>query len=114
MYVASTRESANVHPVSTHGGDEPVWAATGRELFYRDGHKFIAAQVETQSGFVLMRRDTLMTDIYRVGANYAAYDVIPDGRSFIMVRPISAGAPPMIVLNWFEELKERMATARTK
>jgi hypothetical protein len=99
--------------VSTHGGDEPVWAATGRERFYRDGHKFIAAPLETQSGFVPVRRDTMMTDICRVGANYAEYDVMPDGRSFIMVRPISAGAPPMIVLNWFELSKARMAAAST-
>ena len=114
VYVASTRDSASLHQVSTHGGDEPVWAPNGRELFYRDGHKFIAAQVETKAGFVLVRRDTLMTDVYQVGNNYAAYDVMPDGQSFIMVRPIGAGAPPMIVLNWFAELKERMAQGGKK
>jgi Tol biopolymer transport system component len=114
VYVCSTSDATNLHQVSTHGGDEAVWAPNGRELFYRDGHKFIAAQVETKSGFVLVRRDTVMTDIYQVGNNYAAYDVMPDGRSFIMIRPIGAGAAPMIVLNWFDELRERMAQASKK
>jgi hypothetical protein len=80
-------------------------------LFYRDGRKLIAAQVETRAGFVIVRRDTLFADIYQLGNNHAAYDVMPDGQSFIMVRSIGAGALPMIVLNWFDELRERMAQA---
>ncbi len=109
VYVCSTTDPANLHQISTHGGDEAVWSPNGRELFYRDGHKVIAAQVETRSGFMLTRRDTAMTDLFQVGANYAAYDMMPDGQSFIMIRPIGAGAPPVIVLNWFDELRARMA-----
>jgi Tol biopolymer transport system component len=109
VYVTSTSDSSNPRQVSTHGGDEPVWSANSRELFYRDGRKLVAAQVETRAGFVIVRRDTLFADIFQVGNNRAAYDVMPDSRSFIMVRPIGAGAPPMIVFNWFAELKERMA-----
>ncbi len=111
VYVCSTSDPSNLRQISTHGGDEAVWSRNGRELFYRDGRKLIAAQVTTTSGFVIARRDTVMTDLYQVGANYAAYDVMPDGQSFIMIRPIGAGAPPVIVLNWFAELKERMAQA---
>jgi Tol biopolymer transport system component/tRNA A-37 threonylcarbamoyl transferase component Bud32 len=109
VYVCSTSDASNIRQISTHGGDEAVWAPSGRELFYRDGRHLISAQVETKSGFVLSRRDTVMTDIYQVGNNFAAYDVMPDGQSFVMIRPIDAGAPPMIVLGWFTELKERMA-----
>ena len=112
VYVCSISDIANLHQVSTHGGDEAVWAPSGRELFYRDGHSIIAAQVETGSGFVIVRRDTVMTDIYQSGANYAAYDPMPDGESFITIRAIGAGAPPMLVLNWFDELRERMSQGR--
>jgi hypothetical protein len=31
-----------------------------------------------------------------------------------MVRPIGAGAQPMVVLNWFDELRERMAQSGKK
>ena len=81
------------------------------ELFYRDGRKLIAAQLETHAGFVIVRRDTVFADIYQLGNNRAACDVMPDGQSFIMVRPTGAGSLPMIVLNWFDELRERMAQA---
>ena len=111
VYVTSTADSTNLRQVSTHGGDEPVWSANGRELFYRDGRKFIAAQIESRAGFLIVRRDTLFSDIYQLGNNNPAYDVMPDGQSFLVVRPIGAGSPPMIVLNWFDELRERMAQA---
>ena len=111
VYVTSTADSSNLRQVSTHGGDEPVWSANGRKLFYRDGRKLIAAQLETHAGFVIVRRDTVFADIYQLGNNRAAYDVMPDGQSFIMVRPTGAGSLPMIVLNWFDELRERMAQA---
>jgi len=43
------------------------------------------------------------------GANY---DVSPDGQRFLMVKPTTAqeAAPTQInvVLNWFEELKQRV------
>lgn len=63
------------------------------------------------AGFVIVRRDTMFADISQLGINGAAYDVMPDGQSFIMVRPIGAGSPPMFVLNGFDELSERMAQA---
>jgi len=114
VYVSATTDSSNFRQVSTHGGDEPVWSANGRELFYRDGRKLIAAQVETKTGFAIVRRDTLFTDIYQLGSSHAAYDASLDGQSFIMVRPIGAGTRPMIVLNWFDELRERMAQVSKK
>jgi len=38
------------------------------------------------------------------------YDVSPDARRFVMMRPISGGdeAELVLVQNWFEELKARM------
>jgi Tol biopolymer transport system component len=34
--------------ISTAGGDEPLWAPDGRELFYRDGDKLMVVSVETE------------------------------------------------------------------
>ena len=38
----------------------------------------------------------------------ANYDVSPDGQRFVMVKDDSASGRLSIVLNWFEELKERV------
>jgi hypothetical protein len=48
--------------------------------------------------------------------NYRDYDVMPNGKEFIMVYPMGTQSPtaaPLrprinIVLNWFEELKSRV------
>ena len=44
------------------------------------------------------------------------YDISPDGQRFLMVKPSDpAGAAPTqinVVLNWFEELKQKVPTGK--
>jgi len=99
--------------ISTEGGTEPVWNPNGRELFYRNGDKMMTVEVTTQPGFsggkpkVLFEGDYLPTP-----ATFPNYDVSPDGRRFLMLKPKEpeAVAPTQIyvVLNWFDELKRRV------
>jgi Tol biopolymer transport system component len=92
--------------ISREGGVRPRWSAGG-ELFYRHDSNVVAVQIDLPSG----RPGTpivLFEGPYLPGGNY---DVSPDGRRFVMVAPRSgAGArrEVMVVLNWFEELKEKM------
>ena len=37
--------------ISTEGGDQPVWAHNGRELFYREENKMMAVEVTTRPAF---------------------------------------------------------------
>jgi hypothetical protein len=40
-----------------------------------------------------------------------SYDVSPDGQRFLVLKPVVAGEPItelQVVVNWFEELKEKM------
>ena len=94
--------------VSTDGGTEPLWARDGRALYYRNGEKMMTASFDTASGSpgtpsVLFERR------YVSDANVRGYDLAVDGR-FIMVRTPDESLPRQInvVLNWFEELKEKM------
>ena len=77
--------------VSQGGGVEPIWSRDGRELFYRgsvpDGPRLIAARVEFRPDFRVLTRTPLFDDAdYEQATPHANYDVMPDGRSFIMVR----------------------------
>ena len=98
--------------ISVNGGLEPLWARSGRELFYStatDVSELIAAQVETAPAFRVVKRTTLFSrEGYNgsfIGASY--YDVTPDGRRFIMSRgPTQTGSERLVlVLNWFAELR---------
>jgi eukaryotic-like serine/threonine-protein kinase len=103
--------------VSTSGGDWPIWSRDGRELFYRSGDAFMAVSVKTKPTIRLETPKTMFRGTYAGGSNafIGNWDVSPDGKRFIMIRPAglipSAGGGPRkinIVLNWFEELKQRV------
>ena len=101
-------------PVSTNGGEEPVWSRDGAELFYLRpmSGELVAARVTTEPGFAVAERNVLfsVTD-YQRGQEYCChptYDIHPDGERFIMIRRLSGGNGFVLVQNFFEELKERV------
>jgi Tol biopolymer transport system component len=99
--------------ISTDGGQEPVWNPKGGELFYRSGNKIMAVDIETESGFSAGNPRMLFEGRYLpTAASFPFYDVSPDGRHFLMLKPVEsqAAAPTHIniVLNWFDELKQKV------
>ena len=104
-------------PVSTSGGNTPLWSPNGRELFYCVGDEVMAVPVETEPTFkagkptVLFRR----THIRSTGldfTNTTYWDISPDGKRFLMLKDAVAGGSRKIniVMNWFEELKQKVPT----
>ena len=105
-------ESSRVR-VSTDGGVAPVWAKSGRELFFMDRERgLVAAQFDPASGQVLAK-DTLFTlpsgyVTQSVDGSNDFYDVSSDGERFLMVRQYGqeeVSTSLILVLNFFEELK---------
>jgi len=104
-------------PVSIGGGDEPVWSADGRELFYRGADDMMMAATISGTAVpqVVERRALFSTAMYRrAGTAPRVYHVAPDGR-FLMMRQPGTGEDASeanegirVVLNWFEELRERV------
>ena len=97
-------------PISTDGGIDPVWSTNGRELFYLNGQKVMAVEVETEPEFRAGTPRLLFEGPHLVGAR--SYDVSPDGQRFVMIHPEESSAPNQInvVQNWFEELKRLVPT----
>jgi eukaryotic-like serine/threonine-protein kinase len=103
--------------VSAGGGVQPVWARSGRELFYRNGPALMAVPIQTSPVFSAGKPTMLFQGLYLAGPGGPTYDVSPDGRRFLMVKqgsnsPIGAGMPFrfVIVENWIEELKRLVPT----
>jgi len=95
--------------VSLDGGTEPVWSPTGREIFYRNGDRVMAATVRTLGGFQVGARVQLFEGAYESGSRQITnYDVTRDGRTFVMLQPVQGTAQSVFVtLNWFEQLGRR-------
>jgi Tol biopolymer transport system component len=94
--------------VSTGGGQEPVWGADGRELFYRsEDHRIVVVRYEADDGFRVVERESLFTaEGYPVGPGQAQFAVSPDGQSLYMFRavPPSSVGRIMLVQNFFGEI----------
>jgi eukaryotic-like serine/threonine-protein kinase len=110
--------SGGLWQVSTAGGSKPLWAPSGRELFYfgADG-TLLRVQVEargaTWSAGAPMK---LLERRYYTGGIGRTYDVSADGKRFLMIKApgtdASAAPPALIVVqHWDEELK-RLAPTR--
>jgi hypothetical protein len=103
--------------ISTEGGTEPVWNRNGREFFYRSGDKMMAVDIATQPSFAAGKPRMLFEGKYTpTAATFPYYDVSPDGQRFLMLKPVEsqASAPTQmnVVLNWFEELKQKVPTGK--
>jgi serine/threonine-protein kinase len=97
--------------ISTDGGSEPLWARTGRELFYRNGDKMMAATLEMRPAFSVSKSRLVFEAPYaHINGDIPNYDVAPDGQRLLMVQENRQKATVTqlnVVLNWFEDLKQR-------
>jgi len=110
--------------VSTEGGIQPAWVRNGRELFYTTDVpgtgrkiKMMVADVKIAPTFTAAKPRMLFEGPYWSNIPLRGYDVAPDGRRFLMVDskeqpPAPALAEMVLVLNWFEELKQKVPTGK--
>ena len=103
--------------ISNGGGEYPVWARKGRELFYYSGSRLMSVTITTRPAFAASSPQFLLEG--RPGTLAASvtslYDVGPDEQKFIMARgtgPESGSMQMHVVINWAEELKRQVPAAK--
>jgi serine/threonine-protein kinase len=107
VYVRPFRGSGGRWQVSLAGGTEPLWAANGRELFYRNGNKMMVAAIAPHPTFTVGARRQLFEGNYLNDPVYRTYDVTRDGRGFVLVRSPKPTAEFIVVLNWFDQRRDQ-------
>jgi serine/threonine-protein kinase len=106
---------------NVNAGTKPVWARSGRELFYLDAEDKLTVVPVQPSGstFTAGNPSKILDTAYFAGVTQARpYDVSPDGQRFLTIKNINpASADPnatptgiVVVQHWFEELKARVGT----
>ncbi len=107
------------HQVTRETAFAPVWAPDGRALFYRPAgatqSTLKVVDVNLEPAFSFTNERALPLEGFLVFPGYRDYDITPDGEQFVVILPADSaetGNPSRprihIVLNWFEELKERV------
>jgi serine/threonine-protein kinase len=121
VYVQSYPGPGPKIQVSSDGGTDPVWRQQGGELFYRSGDKMMVVPVSTQPTFMAGKPRLLWEGHYSHGMSSSCgppgptssnYDVTTDGQRFFMIKDPdqdAASTQIIVVLNWAEELKRKLA-----
>lgn len=105
VYVQAYPDPGARIQISAAGGTWPMWARGGNELYFRDGRKFLAAEVKLQPSFSAGKPRLLFEADYI----HEGYDAGPGGTILSIERSSASIEPAQIqlVLNWFEELSRR-------
>ncbi len=86
-----------------------MWAASGRELFFRAGPKMMAVQLALDGTSVRIGRPQTVFDGDSLETPGANYDVTSDEKQFVMVRTASANTRTLSVRLHWPTLLERLA-----
>jgi len=109
------KTDSNPYQITMEGGGQPVWSRDGKQIFYYWDSKFFAVDVRTEPTFSWGKPSPLpISGAVQTPNAPRNYDVGPDGK-FLIVLPASqgentqaAGLQVNVVLNWLEELKQRV------
>jgi len=99
--------------ISSQGGQEPVWAHSGKELFYRvAGTANVQMVMDITPGRTFVpgaRRQLFPLTRYTLSASHQQYAVAPDGR-FLMIRATESDRVDHLIAveNFFEVLNARV------
>ncbi len=96
----------------------PVWSPDGKELFFMSNAsngQLYAVSVRTQPSFAFGIPAPLpIKGFIQNSGGGQNYDITPDGKQFLVVMPYgntketTGGLQIQVVLNWFEELRQRV------
>jgi len=108
VYVRSLLPGGGRALVSVNGGGEPLWAPDGRRAYFRLSDQVWEASLAFAPTPQVTARRLVFRGPYATDAFHPNYDVAPDGRGFVMVKPVGENRRVVIVVNWRRELRRRM------
>jgi serine/threonine-protein kinase len=116
VYVRSfPNTEAGLWQITAAGGSRPAWARSGKELFYLGANgSMMVMPVQTTPVFSFGNPTKLFEGPWYAGVPGRTYDVAADGQRFLMIKeaintdPAAAQSMLYVVVNWTEELKQRL------
>ena len=115
VYVQPYPATGAKYQITTKGGAAPLWSPDGKQIFYWWSGKIFAIDVRTEPAFSFGQPSPLpFPQVAQTAPGLRNFDITPDGRQFLIIPfgnsaagPTPAPAQINVVLNWFEELKQR-------
>jgi len=114
LYVQAFPLAPGKYQIS-QGGHAAFWSSDGKQLTFDAGpHQYATVKVTTTGGFAFSSPTVFPSRLAGAASGPRRFDGLPDGRIVGVVNADSTqtGAPAaaqiQVVLNWFEELKQRV------
>ena len=97
--------------ISSGGGQSPRWSGDGREIFFvAPSQAIMVVAVATEPGFSAGAPTELIPPSLGIANQMARFDISRQDGRFLMHRvPRHERRGMTVVLNWFEDLKERVS-----
>jgi len=98
-----------IHAIDEVDGQMFIAMEFTRELFYRNGRKWMAVSYSTNPKFSFELPKVLFEGDY-LNVSGRSYDVSPDGQRFLLLKSsedLSRQTQLNVVTNWFEEVKRK-------
>ncbi len=110
VYVQAFPQGGDQRSVSSQGGEEPRWSRDGRTLYYVSGQSLMAVEAEPGPPMRVGEESELFgIETVRPARDGTRYGVDAEGRFLIVKYPAESQPREIrLVLNWFEELKQRV------
>jgi len=108
IYVQSFPSTGNKSQVSTAGGEEPEWRRDGKELFFVEGKRLMAVEVNTGPVFDRGVPKPLFEVLLETEPRRSRYQVAANGQKFLVNVPLEStqSATIEVVTNWAVGLKK--------
>ena len=93
--------------ITTTGGEQPLWAADGKALFFQSrDNKIMAAAFRASEASIEV---TSIHPLFAAPAFMAGYDISPDGKRFVIGRAYEPlpSSPLTMVQNWDADLRKK-------
>ena len=116
LYVRRFPSGAGRVKISPGLASIPAWSPDGNELFYTNGSgEYYSVAIAVKDDVLIPGTPKLMFTL-PIGEYSETLEVAPDGQRFLFSKtPGNEGDGqnhPTVVVNWFAELKEKMADAK--
>ena len=90
-----------------------MWSRNGTELLYRAASRLVVASIATSPEPHVLRRDSLFSLSAPLGLVAAQYDLSPDGQHILAPSSVADDSPPVMIINWVDELRRRTTSSKT-
>jgi eukaryotic-like serine/threonine-protein kinase len=110
IYLSSFPAAGNKWQVTQGGGSQPRWKGDSSGIYYRTpDERLMEVSVKADGSTLEIGKphELFQTEMADATPGDRAYSVAPDGKRFLVVKPVHEASPPLtLVTNWTAGLKE--------